>query len=263
MPNKIFDNEIPDITLPNIIMPNFPHIPIPDFSNYSLPVYRIPDLVQDNLNFVTNITQAIQTIYKEMSKFNFSSALIKLKQELEQQNQIINESIKQLSSAFKLLSEQLTASTNDNISKLMSVISNLYSYNETIIEDIYALEDSDENDEDINVFVNQSNNLEDPPKKDIFKNLPTYQKISIISDYIDKLIAFIALLLPFIINASPDTNIINSETTNIQNNVTVNISQSDYDEILSKLVDFQEQINTLKEQNRPTEEPTEPTSTDD
>lgn len=260
MPDKIFDN------IPDCAYSNFSHISIPDFTmpnftipNYSLPAYRIPELVKDNLNFVTNTTQAIQTAYKEMSKFNFSSTLIQLRQVLEHQNQIINESIKQLNSTFKLLTEQLPTLTNDNISRLMSVITNLCSYNETTIEDIYALEDSDEDD----VFVNQPNNLEHPQKKDIFKNLPTYQKISIISDYIDKLITFITFLLTFVVNASPDTNITNNETTNIQNNVTVNISQSDCYEILSKLVSIQEQIDTLKEQNRPTDEPTEPPLVDD
>lgn len=261
MSDKIFDN------IPYCTFSDFPHISIPDFSmpnltipNYSLPDYKIPNFITDNLNFTSNITQSIQTANIETYKLNFSSALSQLSQMLEKQNQFINESMEQLSGTFKLFPERLSASLTDSINGLISISQDLHSYNKTIIEDIHTLGISDEN---INILVSQSNNLEQSKKEDKFKNLPTYQKLSIISDYIDKLITFITFLLTFIAGANPDKNITNNEITNIQNNVIVNINQSDYNEILYKLVDFQEQINTLKEQNRPTEEPTESTSVDD
>lgn len=243
MSDKIFDN------IPYYAFSDFPYMPIPNFSipnltipNYSLPDYKIPNFITDNL-----------TVNIEIYKSNFSSALSQLSHVLEQQNQFINESMEQLSSTFKLFTERLSASLTDSINGLISISQDLHSYNKAIIEDIHTSEISDEN---INILVSQSNNLEQSKKEDKFKNLPTYQKLSIISDYIDKLITFITFLLTFFAGISPDKNITNNEITNIQNDIIVNINQSDYNEILNKLANMQEQINILKEQNYPSEETT-------
>ena len=121
--------------------------------------------------------------------------------------------------------------------------------------------------EKINSNYNISSIDESKPKQlekdDVFKNLPTYQKLSIMSDYFEKLITFITFLLTFVANVSSDGNITNNETENIQNNVTININQYECDEILDKLTDLQNQIDILKEQTLATEESTETTLTSD
>lgn len=265
MLNKIFDNN----------MLEFPHISIPDYSmtysailNNSIPsIYDLyPEMQYYNQyleigkNLIPDIEQ--QVIQDVKQKFYIEQKLIiDMKQRINIENKYINtmqiqmrEIMSSINNVTNLISFQLT----ENLNNLFSTFQELSTL--APINDIQVAKKINAN---TNISSIDDSNHKQLEKDDGFENLPIYQKLSIMSDYFDKLITFITFLLTFVVNVSSDGNITNNETKNIQNNVTININQSECDVILDKLADLQNQIDILKEQTFTTEESTETTLTSD
>ena len=265
MPNKIFDNN----------MLEFPHISIPDYSMLNsaildtpLPsIYELyPEMkyyhkcLEIEKNLIPDIEQQVAQDAKQ--KFYIEQKFIKdMEQRINIENRYIDTmqiKMREIMSSINNVSNLISFHLTENLDNLVSTFQELSTL--VPINDIQVAEKINSNYNISSIDESKPKQLE---KDDVFKNLPTYQKLSIMSDYFEKLITFITFLLTFVANVSSDGNITNNETENIQNNVTININQYECDEILDKLTDLQNQIDILKEQTLATEESTETTLTSD
>lgn len=247
MSNKIFDN--------NMLEP--PHISIPDYSTLNPAILdtSIPSInkLYPEMEYHNNLIQNIE------QKFIIEQNFIRdMEQRIVIENKYIDtmqiqmrEIMSSINDVTNLISFQLT----ENLNNLVSTFQELSTL--VPINDIQVAEEINTN---ANISSIDAKNPKQLKKDDVFKNLPTYQKLSIMSDYFEKLITFITFLLTFVSNVSSDSNVTN-KTENIQNNVIININQSECDEIIDKLSDLQNQIDFLKEQTLTTEEATEATLT--